>query len=211
MKKSTAPSPKKSFPQRKGPPSNKQKTKKNPPIQFKAPSDFKPHFLLLSFITEKDGLLGGAFRATRYQGRFDRDVEDKKKFDLGSYDSKTLMAIQGRISSVTYKNNVDKRFPIDIKNRDSVKGAHRLPASTQFQVLMRIGKRSADQTLTVGVKQIWQIVDNGKGRQVLKDLEYTDPVYRAIRKSSRVLPAAFREVQIPPKRSRSGKSDSDED
>jgi hypothetical protein len=68
---------------------------------------------------------------------------------------------------------------------------------------MRVGKKSADQSVTVGIKQIWQVLANPKtGRQGLKELEKTDPAYRMIRKSSRILPAAFKEVLQPPKRTR---------
>lgn len=199
-----AKSAKKGFPPKKtaGAKPGKVTKKKGPPV-FKAPADFKPHFLLVQIATEKDGLLGSAIKATRYQGRFDREVEDKKKFDLGSYDVKTLVGIQARIAAVTYKSTNDKKYDVQPKLRADVKGSHRLPASTVFQVLMRIGKKSADQSLTVGIKQIWQALENPKtGRQGLKELEKTDPAYRMIRKSSRVLPAAFKEVLLPPKRTR---------
>lgn len=176
--------------------------KKAIPI-FKAPADFKPHFLLVQVATEKDGLLGIQAKATRYQGKFDREAADKKKFDLGSYDQRTLMGIQARLSAVTFKPTNDRKYDVNPKNRVNVKGSHRLPASTIFQILMRAGKKSADQSLTASVKNIWQIVQNEKtGRQGLKELEKTDPVYRMIRRASRFLPAAFKEVQMPPKRTR---------
>ncbi len=165
--------------------------------------------MLVTLKTEKDGLVGIDMKATRFQGRFDRDADDKKKADLGAYDPRTLMGIAARLSAVTYKTNAEKRFDAEIKKRQDTKGGHRLPASTMFQVLMRIGKKSADQTITAGIKQVWQIVDNGKGRAVPKELEKTDPVYRAIRKSARIMPAAFKDVQMPPKRGR--KADADEE
>lgn len=188
----------------------KAKSKKKPLPIVKAPADFKPHFLLVSFRTEKDGLVGADFKATRYQGRFDRDVEDKKKFDLAAYDSRTLMGIAARVSAVTYKANAEKKFDVDAKKRMDTKGGHRLPASTYFQALMRVGKKSADQSLTAGIKTIWQIVENNKGRQVPKELDKKDPVYRTIRKASRILPAAFKDVQMPPKRGRKS-ADTDEE
>ena len=92
-------------------------------------------------------------------------------------------------------------------DRMDVKGGHRLPASATFQVLMRVGKRAADQSLTAGIRQIWQALENPKtGRTGLKELEKTDPVYRTIRKSSRTLPAAFAQVQMPPKRTRGSRN-----
>ncbi len=176
--------------------------KRKPLPVFKAPADFKPHFLLVQVTTEKDGLIGCKIKATRYQGRFDREAEDKKKFDISTYDPVTLVGIAARLSGVTYKATNDKKLPVDPKDRVNLKGAHRLCASTTFQLLMRVGKRAADQSLTCGVKQIWQALANNKGVVRLKELEKTDPAYRALRKASRILPAAFAQVQMPPKRTR---------
>lgn len=192
---------KKGFPAKKAGAGAKPK-KKGLPI-YKAPADFKPHFLLVQVRTEKDGLLGTDIKATRYQGKFDREAADKKKFDLGSYDVKTLIGIQARLAAVTYKANAEKKFPVSPKERDGVKGSMRLPASTVFQVLLRIGKKAADQSLTAGVKGIFQAVENAKsGRMALKELDKKDPAYRALRKANRILPAAFKEVLMPPKRTR---------
>lgn len=187
----------------------KKKSARAPLPLFKAPADFKPHFLLVTFATAKDGLLSHKLKATRFQGKFDRDADDKKKFELGAYDPETLLGIAARIAGVVYKASNDKKFPLLPKAREGVKGGHRLPPSTIFQVLLRVGKRSADQSLTTGVKEIWQVIANKKGRMGPVSLEKTDPVYRAIRKSSRTLPAAFANVQAPPKRGR--KTDADEE
>jgi hypothetical protein len=181
----------------------KTKSKRKPLATYKAPADFKPHFLLVQVRTEKDGLLGGDIKATRYQGKFDREAADKKKFDLGSYDNKTLIGIQARLASVTYKANAEKKYPVSPKERDGLKGSMRLPAGTVFQVLLRVGKKAADQSLTAGVKGVFQAVENPKtGRLGLKELDKKDPCYRALRKSSRIMPAAFKEVLMPPKRTR---------
>ena len=65
-----APAAKKGFPPRKTGAQAKRPARKPLPV-FKAPADFKPHFLLVQFVTEKDGLIGSTIKATRYQGRFD--------------------------------------------------------------------------------------------------------------------------------------------
>lgn len=179
------------------------KAKKKPLPTYKAPADFKPHFLLVQFRTEADGLIATQIKATRYRGRFDRDAEDKKKADLATYDPATLTGIASRLSAVTYKATNDKKFPSSLKERKEWKGAARLPAKTTFQLLMRVGRKSADGSLTAGVKQVWQAVLSEKtGRVKLAQLEKTDVCYRAIRKASRILPAAFTNVQMPPKRTR---------
>lgn len=209
--KASAPATRKGgFPARK--PGAAPARKKKPLPTYKAPADFKPHFLLIQVTTEADGLIGSKVKATRYVGRFDRDVEDKKKFDLASYDATTLVGIAARLGGVTYKATNDKKFPASPTERAGFKGAARLPAKTTFQILVRVGRKAADNSLTAGVKQVWQAVTSAKtGRTGLKELEKTDVCYRAIRKASRFLPAAFVEVQMPPKRTRGWKAESEND
>lgn len=202
---------KKGFPPRK-PGTASDRPARKPLPTFKAPADFKPHFLLLQVKTEADGLIASQVKAVRYQGKFDREADDKKKFDMANYDMPTVVGIAARLGGVTYKATNDKKFPADPKKRAAFKGAARLPAKTVFQILLRIGKKSADGSLTAGVKQIWQAVTNpATGRQKLVELEKTDLCYRAIRKSSRFLPAAFANVQMPPKRTRGSRKAEAED
>lgn len=163
---------------------------------FKAPADFKPHFLEVFVKTEKDGLLGSSIKATRYQGRYDPEAEDKKKADLGTYDSATLMGILSRFSGVTYGTNMTRR----------------LPPNTVFRILTRVNKKSADSSLSVGIKAIAKAVKSTKtGRMLYKDLLKTDPDYRRLRKASRLLPAAFKTVLMPPKRVRGQKVEAEAD
>lgn len=186
--------------------------KRKPLPQFKAPADFKPHFLLVQMRTEADGLVGANLDAVRYQGRFDRDADDRKKFVMSTYDSATLIGIAARIGGVTYKATNDKKLPALPKQRDGVKGSNRLPAKTQFQILLRVGRRSADNTLTTSVKTIWQVVVSTETKKSrLVELQKTDPAYRMIRKASRFLPAAFANVQMPPKRQRGRKVETDDE
>ena len=186
--------------------------KRKPLPTFKAPADFKPHFLLVQARTEADGLFASNLKATRYQGRFDRDADEKKKFDLSTYDPATLIGIAARIGGVTYKATNDKKYPALPKERAGVKGAMRLPAKQVFQILIRVGKKSADGSLTAGIKQIWQSTPNLKtGKMKLTELEKTDPAYRLIRKASRFLPAAFANVQMPPKRTRGSRKQEEGD
>ena len=201
----------KGFPPKKdGKAKGKAKKKKALPT-FKAPEGFKPFFLLFQFKTEADGLIATQVKGTRFQGRFDREADDKKKFDLASYDAATLMGVAARIAGVTYKATNDKKFPSTPKERKDFKGSARLPAKAVFQALIRVGKKSADQTLTASVKQVWQAVQKESGQVKLVELEKTDVCYRAIRKSSRFLPAAFVNVQVPPKRTRGRKGEEDEE
>jgi hypothetical protein len=191
--------------------------KRNALPTFEAPADFKPHFLEVAVRTDKDGLLGSTIKGTRYQGRYDPEAEDKKKFDLGSYDVPTLIGIQARLAAVTFRTNPTKVWNADIaernatmkvktatgETRDKLKasGAHRLPANTAFRLLFRIGRKSADNTLTVALKHVEQGVKI-KGVMKAKQLDKKDPIYRAFGRARRILPAAFKNVQMPPKRTR---------
>lgn len=212
-------------PAKKGFPARKAGTRRAParkPLPtFEAPPDFTPHFLEVQVRTERDGLLGSLVKATRYQGRYDPDADDKKKADLGSYDSATLIGIQARMSAVTYRANAEKKYPSDVKSRnstESVKGvdgtkkvklvyraAHRLPANTNFRLLFRVLKKKVDGSVAVSLKQVEQIIKVPGKSPKAAVLEKTDPAYRAFRKSVRILPAAFRNVQQPPKRTRGRK------
>ena len=76
---------------------------KRKPVLFAAPADFKPHFLMLSSRTEKDGLFCSNMVATRYVGRYDPEADDRKKFNVGEYDPRTLCGIAARLSAITFK------------------------------------------------------------------------------------------------------------
>lgn len=196
--------------------------KKKKKVLFKAPADFKPFFLEISARTEKDGLFGPAIKGVRYVGRYDPNAEDKKKFDISAYDMPTLLGVASRLSAATYKTNAEKRFPADIKERNStekvdgkVKLVHRtqkrLPPNTSFRIVMRVIKKKADDSLGVSIKSIEQGVENAKGRIKPVALDKKDPAYRAIRKAQNILASAFKGVLLPPKRGRVKKVKEEED
>jgi hypothetical protein len=164
----------------------KAKSKKKVLPLFKAPEDFKPHFVTVMMKIEKDGLLAGGIKMTRFVGRYDPEADDKKKFDVMAYDPKTVLGVLSRFAGVTFITNADKRVP---------KGV--------YQVLLRVNKKSADGSLSVLFKGMQQAVQSKKtGRTKLQDMDKTDPVYRRFRKAARLLPAAFQTVLMPPKRTR---------
>lgn len=171
--------------------------KKNALPIFKAPEDFKPHFITVRMKVEKDGLLAAACKVTRYQGRYDPDADDKKKFDVATYDPQTVQGILSRFSMTTFATNAAKR----------------LPAGALFQALLRVNRKSADGSLSVVFKALEQAVKSEKtGRTKLKPLDKKDPIYRKFRKASRILPSAFKEVLMPPKRTRgANKKDASDD
>lgn len=161
--------------------------KKNALPLFKAPEDFKPHFVTVLMKTEKDGLLSKKVRMTRYKGRYDPEADDKKKFDVGTYDPATVQGVLARFAMTTFATGVPKR----------------LPANTVFQALLRVNKKSADGSLSVLFKGLEIAVKSEKtGRTKLKALDKKDPMYRKFRKAVRIMPPAFIDVLEPPKRER---------
>lgn len=171
------------------------KKKKNALPTFKAPEDFKPHFVTVMMKVERDGLLSSSAKMTRYQGRYDPDADDKKKFDVATYDQKTVQGVLSRFSMTTFATNAAKR----------------LPAGAVYQALLRVNRKSADGSLSVLFKGLEQAQKSAKtGRMKMVALEKTDPVYRKFRKAARILPAAFKEVLMPPKRVRGANKKEDE-
>ena len=182
---------------------------KRKPVLFAAPADFKPHFLMLQAKTEKDGLFCSNMVATRYVGRYDPEADERKKFNLADYDPRTLCGIAARLSAITFKATQDRFYEPSAQGRVGIRGAHRLPKSTQFNILMRVGMKKADGSLTCRVVSVEQPVKktlkSGKTKTVMISLEKTDPVWRLIRRASRILPAAFENVLMPPKRTRASR------
>jgi len=170
--------------------------KKNALPLFRAPEDFKPHFMTVMMKVEKDGLLSSSAKMTRYQGRYDPNADDKKKCDVASYDQKTVQGVLSRFAMVTYVTNVAKR----------------LPAGAVYQVLLRVNRKAADGSISVLFKGMEQAEKSKKtGRVKMAALEKTDPVYRRFRKAGRLLPPAFKEVLMPPKRVRGAKKEEDDE
>lgn len=198
-----------------------------------APADFKPHFVELTFKTERDGLLGSQFKAVRVTGSYDfedpMNIDEKKKADLIGYDVPTMVGIQSRLSAVMFRSNADRKYPADVKERNKTEKykheasgetrerlvyrvAHRLPANTTFRMVIRVNKKKADDTISVLRKKIYQVVKNEKtGKMKLVMLENKDPIYRALSRAVKVLPAAFKGVLLPPKRTRGRKVEADEE
>ena len=173
----------------------KAKAKKNALPIFKAPEDFKPHFMTVLMKVEKDGLLSSSTKMTRYQGRYDPDADDKKKFDVASYDQKTVQGVLSRFSMTTFTTSPAKR----------------LPAGAVYQVLLRVNRKAADGSISILFKGMEQAEKSKKtGRVKMAAMEKTDPVYRKFRKAARLLPAAFKEVLMPPKRTRGANKKDDE-
>ena len=174
------PAAKKGFPARKvgaGP-------KKPRPVKitFPAPADMKPCFIELMFRTQEDGLIGPKFKAIRVRGNWTNP--EARRYDMMEYDAPTVTAIIARISARTFATNA----------------ARRLPANATFRLVLRAGKRAADDTILSGVKSIARLAKSAKtGKTSWKEMtDVADPVRRKLRSVSRFLPGAFVNIQLPP-------------
>jgi hypothetical protein len=88
---------------------------------------------------------------------------------------------------VTYVTNVTKR----------------LPMNTTFKIVLRVNRKAKDGSLSILFKSISVgVVSKKTGRASPQELDKKDIKYRMFRKSSRIMPAAFKEVLMPPKRQR---------
>jgi hypothetical protein len=89
--------------------------------------------------------------------------------------------------------------------------AKRLPAGAVYQVLLRVNRKSADNSLSVLFKGLEVAQKSAKtGRTKMVEIDKKDPVYRKFRKAARLLPSAFKEVLLPPKRTRGANKKDDE-
>lgn len=157
---------------------------------WKAPADFTPFFLEVKVKTEKDGLLGGTIVATRYKGKYDPKDEKKRKWDLATYDVQTLIGIQSRLSAATFHTS----------GKPNSKGeSRRLSPTTTYRILLRVGHKKADGTLTCGLKQVWRAQKKGDKVKLVELDKKADYEYRMIRKAAKHLPAAFKATIAPPK------------
>ena len=158
---------------------------------WQAPSDFKPFFAEIVVKTDKDGLLAPVIRGTRFQGRWKPDVEPKKKFDMATYDQPTLTAVLSRLSMVTYTAGAAKR----------------LPSNQIYRLIIRVMKKSKDNSVGTRLIQIDRVKRLKSGRVKLELLDKMDADYRKFRKAFRcILPCAFKSVLLPPKRTRASKT-----
>jgi hypothetical protein len=144
-----------------------------------APADFEPHFVLVEYRTESDGLFGGDFTAIRHStGRFNPHLKDVGKVrDMLTYDVNTAVGLAARLSARTFKTDPTKR----------------LDPNTLYVILIRIGKKAATGELTAIVKSVGHVV-NGEEFDLDKDA----PQARLIRGAGRFLSEVFKNVQNPP-------------
>ena len=153
-----------------------------------APADFKPHLLEIVVKTDKDGLLGPAIRVTRYRGQITDDP--RKKWDVAEYDTQTVMGILSRLSMTTFVTNQAKR----------------LPANTRFRIIVRASMSRAKQNmLTCSFKEVSRVAKLKSGKVKVIPYDKKDPVYRKFRKAARILPSAFANCLMPPKKTRERK------
>ncbi len=152
------------------------------PLRFDAPSDFKPYFCEVRFKTGEDGLISPTgFDVSRVKGRWDN--KEAPRYNFKDYDIPTLIGIVSRLSAITFAPNVLRR----------------LPANSSFFLVLRVNRRSADNSLAIIIKAAARSNSAGKMKWFT---DKADPVYRRLRRAARILPSAFVDTQLPPSRRR---------
>jgi hypothetical protein len=176
------------------------------PKKFTAPSDFRNAVIDLKFATGADGLIVPTFQVERVKGRKWEDPETKR-FNMMEYDATTVVGMFARMSAMCFAANIEKR----------------LPAKARFRVILRVGKRKADDSLMVRciaaarlgksaktgkAKWFWFSMDKNHEKTVTVTLEsgkkkqekrmIVDPVYTKLRRSVKHLAGAFINIQLPP-------------
>lgn len=171
----------------------KPKAAKPAKVTFPAPADFKPCFVDVMFKTQKDGLIGPAIKAVRIKGQWTN--ENAKRYDMMTYDATTVVSLMARIGARTFAAGVAKR----------------LPSGTSFRLIVRVGKRTADDTILASVKSISRMVKSKtSGKSKWKEMtDKTDPVRRKLRSVGRFLPGAFVNIQLPPTKKRKEETEED--
>lgn len=178
----------------------KASASKTKPIIFKAPEGFKPHFIEVTMKTEKDGLLGGKSKAIRIKGGYnpeilrDTDQEGRKWWDIATFNPEVSAGILSRFAARTFVVNAAKR----------------LPANSSFKLLLRVSKKSADDSLNTTIKWV-KMLKEVKGKKKFVEMDKADPFARKIKSAKRFLPAAFvGTVEPPVTRGRRSKNQEDE-
>lgn len=187
------------FPPKKttGTPAAKKPAAKRSPVKkitFQAPSDFKPCFIEVMFKMGKDGLASPQYKVTRIQGRWENP--DAKRFDMLEYDAQTVLAMMSRLNGRLFAPNILRR----------------LPANSSFKLILRVSKRSADNTLMASVKEAARlIVKEGAKPKWKWYSDKKDPIYRKLRSANRFLAGAFTKIQLPPRPVRGSRKAADEE
>lgn len=148
------------------------KSRRQPPILFKAPKDFRPILVMLDFVTSKDGFLGYDPQATVILGN--PDSARAKYYDLVEYDPKTAINLYSRFNMMLYAPNILRRFTPNL----------------EYSVLIRVGLSRKDGTMRVSIKNVYRENKPHTGKIVLIQ-DKTDPEVRKIRRGAKFLAGAF--------------------
>lgn len=157
------------------------------PPTWQAPADFKPFFAEITVKTEKDGLLSPDIEVIRYTGRYDRNCDERKKFDMMQYDPRSVLGVLSRLSMVTFVTNAQKR----------------LPAQKRYRIVMRVSKSAAKgDIIHITFKSVEIVRRLKSGKEKCEVLDRTHPDFRKFRKVTRFMAPAFSQVLLPPARTR---------
>lgn len=152
--------------------------------QHEAPSDMKPFFLELTFVTAKDGLVQPKFAANRVRGRWDN--EDAKRFDMLQYDPITVTAFIARLSAMWFATNPERRLSPD----------------TNFHVVYRVAANKATGNLVCRFVAAKRTIVKSTGKVAWawfdREKHKTNLDFKKLKRSVQNAAGAFTNVQLPP-------------
>jgi hypothetical protein len=150
----------------------KAKKAKKKQVIFKAPEGFKPFFMRVSVLVDKDGIITD-MKAIRVKGSITN--ENAKTIDMGLWDPDVLRRLAARYCAVAFVRNEAKRLP-----------------QGSAQLVMRVSANRETGALKVSIKDI-KFKEGKDGKAKLLDKK--DPKYRLLRKPARFLAGAFTKLK----------------
>lgn len=144
-------------------------------VTHAAPEDFKSLTFSLKFRTLHDGTIDPKVKCDAIKGRWDNP--DARRVDMMLYDPITVIGIVSRLSAVTYASNV----------------ARRLPPDAAFGIVGRAGANK-DGNIIFGLRYAAQAAKKGNKTVWVPFEDKADPIYRKLRRATRLLRGAFIEA-----------------
>lgn len=151
--------------------------------------DLKPAWYEIRVTTEADGMLGSKIEGRRYVGAIEADKDERKVFDMSTYDQETLRAILARLSAVLFHATGKP-----VKNGTPT----RLQPNTEYILHCRLSI-TKENTIKASVNKVFVQQENKKGRVKLVELDKKDYQVRKLRRVNKYFPIAWQNAAMPPK------------
>lgn len=143
-------------------------------LVFKAPEGFKPFFMKVTVLVDKDGIITD-MKAVRVKGGIANLGDEKKSVDMLAWDPDTVRRLLGRYAALAFVRNEKKRLPQGLAT-----------------LIVRVSANRDTGALKASIKDV-KFKEGKDGK--LKTLDKKDAKYRLLRKPARFLAPAFTKVK----------------